>query len=459
MEEKGAIFTQHIRDVWQLIHSAKEAQQDGAGKVQILIFTLTRIIEGGVCDHKRYLSSRVHLSRPLDFPQLESVRALSVCNPTDDDLKDNGYRSKLDLRVIIDLAGRCPNLEYLGCKLGAGEWVDTADPWMEHFMYDFPGCRRDARHDFAVAMSEAHLSSTLQHVQLDFIHELYQSVQEQRKAMPNLVLPYHLDPFSTSLRLLSCQLRQLDLHVIAHETLFWPVGGDAAPLWPNLESLSVLFRPCAPSGRWYFQSPLGRSRDDKGSVLHETNSYPPPEGNEDDSEWCFESMNGTPNGLPMFRVYPNENNLVPLMTGFAEATTNMPKFLEAWLWSPLSYHPYGIPEAEDVRVAAQYPNGEFGWGVVYSAPGAPPIEGTNCTAMRQLKCRVGPWRPTQDLRNLFMNIRRAQYGPEVNETWHDDEFAVTLISREWFCGGTICPDMADPNRYPTFFERASVQMQ
>jgi hypothetical protein len=70
----------------------------------------------------------------------------------DEDLEVGASRSKLDLRVMIDLAARCSSLEYLGCKLGAGEWMCGADPYQGHFMHDFPGCRHDAREGFANAM-------------------------------------------------------------------------------------------------------------------------------------------------------------------------------------------------------------------------------------------------------------------------------------------------------------------
>jgi hypothetical protein len=304
-------------------------------------------------------------------------------------------------------------------------------------MRDFPGCRRDTREGFANAMRDVDLPATLKCVQLDFINELYQSVGKQRRPLPNLVHSRPFDPFSSSLRILSSQLRRLDLHVMADDTLFWPQDDTNPPLWPNLEIFSVLFHFSSPSGQWYFQSPLGTGRGENGFLLDDTTSWPPMQDNDDDSEWCFENMDGTPNESPKFRVTPIEDNLGPFLAAFARATTKMPKLLDAWLWTPLSYHPYNMAEAEEARTATLYPKGEFGWGLMYSAPGAPAASGVGCTATRELKWRVGPWRPTLELRDLFSQIGQEQYGVQLDETWHDEGREGGWVYRDWFARGTI----------------------
>ena len=449
LQNKDENFTQQIREVWNTIHLVEAAQKDGVGKIQIRIYAPIRLVEGDVCDHKRYSSWRVHLLAPEELPQLESVRALSVCDMADEDLEVGAWRSKLDLRVMIDLAARCSNLEYLGCKLGADEWMCSADPYQEHFMHDFPGCRRDTREGFSNAVRGVNLPATLKYMQLDFINELFQSVEEQRRPLPNLVYPHSFDPFSSSLRLLSSQLRRLDLHVIADDTLFWPQDDTSTPFGPNLEIFSVLFHFSSPSGQWYFQSPSGIGRGNQSFLLDDTTTWPPMQDNDDDSEWCFESMDGTPNGLPTFRVTPIGDSLGPFLTAFARATTKMPKLLEAWLWTPLSYHPYDMVEAEDAQTASLYPNGEFGWGLMYSAPGAPAASGVGCTAARELKWRVGPWRPTPELRDMFLKIGQEQYGNQLDETWHDEDREGGWVCRDWFAGGTICSEL-NSSRYPAY---------
>jgi hypothetical protein len=451
LQTRNEIFTKQIRDVWQAVQRVEQAQHHDSGpRLQIRVFTPFQAIDGDLCDHKRYSSWRVQLMRPHELPTLESVCALSTCNLDDDDLEEYAFRSKLDLRVIIDLAARCPNLQYLGCKLGADEWTDHADPFMEHFIYDYPGCRRDSRNDLANAIADVKLPPTLQFVQLDFINELRQSIAEQSKPMPDLVHPHSYDPLSTSLRHLSCQLRRMEIHTMADETLFWPRNDSPGPFWPHLEILSVLFHICSPSGSWYFQSPSGLGLNDDGYQLNDDNSYPPLETQEEDTEWCFESLDGTPNALATFRVAPIDVHMRPLLTAFARATTNMPKLLEAWLWTPLSYHPYDLSERNDEGISEQYPEGDLGWGVTYSAPGAPSLDGVALTTVRELKWRVGQWRPDPDVRAAFQSIGEDQYGLELDETWHEAGEEGRLVSRDWFVCGTICSAVASPNPYPTY---------
>lgn len=56
--------------------------------------------------------------------------------------------------------------------------------------------------------------TVLQHVHLDFLYP-YIRVEyiDQRSALPNLLSPAPYDPFSSSLRLLSYQLRTMSLRV------------------------------------------------------------------------------------------------------------------------------------------------------------------------------------------------------------------------------------------------------
>lgn len=75
---------------------------------------------------------------------------------------------------------------------------------------------------------------------------------DQRLAMPNLVKPEIYDPFSTSLRLLSYQLRTMSIRVVADETLFWTADNSTSS-WPNLKSINVMFHVATPSGTWHFQ--------------------------------------------------------------------------------------------------------------------------------------------------------------------------------------------------------------
>lgn len=179
---------------------------------------------------------------------------------------------KLDLRVLLDLASRLPNLNFLQCRTGAEEWLGS---WkteaMSNIMGDWAGPRRDSRRDF----SKAPLGfSALRHAHLDFLFPLG-TVEScsQLEQLPDLAKPAMFDPFSSSLRLLSCHLRTMNLRIITNETLFWPIDGSAAPSWPLMESLAVMFHPSTPSGSWYFKGLPGIGAISGYDVA--SASYPP----------------------------------------------------------------------------------------------------------------------------------------------------------------------------------------
>jgi len=76
--------------------------------------------------------------------------------------------------------------------------MHSGDLYHEHFMHDFPGCKRDTRDGFANALRNVDLPATLEYVQIDFINDLYQSVGEQRMPLPNLVYPRPLNSFRSN---------------------------------------------------------------------------------------------------------------------------------------------------------------------------------------------------------------------------------------------------------------------
>ncbi|KAJ4301307.1 hypothetical protein N0V90_003398 [Kalmusia sp. IMI 367209] len=268
-------------------------------------------------------------------------------------------------------------------------------------MHDFPGCRRDARNGFAATVQTVRLPPSLQVMQLDFINEIHKSVQEQIRQMPDLVAPRSFDPFSSSLRILSHYLRRMDLHVVADKTLFWPCDGGT-PSWPNMEFLAVLFHIAAPSGEWYFQSPLGEGKHDAGLHLAEYAAYLSFD-EEHDEEWCYQERDSYPYARCTFRVVPIDEHLAPFLDAFARAATNMPRLVEAWLWAPLSFNPEDMSEEQDSEIMEMYEGLNSGWGIVYNAPGAPDTTGNGVTTTRRIRWRVGPWSPSSELRQSFRN--------------------------------------------------------
>ena len=116
---------------------------------------------------------------------------------------------------------------------------------------------------------------------------------DQRLQMLNLVKPATHDPFSSSFRILSYQLRTMKLRVVSDESLFWRAD-EGTPSWPHLESVSVVFRPASPSRAWYFEGWCDVDAGlNEGSEVDDS-SYPPLEctgedGNADcEVDWDFD---------------------------------------------------------------------------------------------------------------------------------------------------------------------------
>jgi hypothetical protein len=309
---------------------------------------------------------------PEKLPRIACIRSLLIQNGTEfnyDDVPDPPFR-KPDLRIILDIAARLSNLRVLKCNIGGDEWTKPLN--VEDARYstqDWPGPRRDSRHDFAKAVQAIQLP-TLSHVNFDFIYPIHiADWVDQRLQMPNLIKPAIHDPFSSSLRLLSYQLRTMKLRVVADETLFWPADGST-PSWPNLESLNVMFHAVSPSGAWYFEGPHGVGVNE-GSEIDES-SYPPLETTEDDEiadgefDWDFDWVNHRV--FAQYRVKPNNRTLVPFLTAFAKAAIRMPSLKEAALWSPLMFDPGTVEGYQDFdyKEVARETEDALAWGISYA---------------------------------------------------------------------------------------------
>lgn len=446
LKEKDEIFTEQIRGAIEAIKVVEEksGKMYGPGKIQLTILTPLRHVDNEYC-HRVYSAWRVHLLSPKTFPQLQSVRGLSVCNPEwiSSYRRGNVARSRLDPRVLIDLAKSCPNLEFLGCELGTEEWPLTEeDPARQHFKFDFEGCKKDARHDFAKALDTAAMPKSLRHVQLDFM--LGCELREQEKQLPDIVAPYPYDIFSSSLRVLASQLRVMQIRVVADETLFWPSDGTVA-CFPILESVDISFNPFSPSGSWYFHGPMAEGRDDIGYNVTET-MYPPLEDHKnDDDRWHRERVLG---GISAYRsqmrIVPNERTIVPFLSAFAKAAANMHALKDAILWAPLVYNPIGIEdsylEANLYTRGLTHNWGDVVWCIAYCRPGEPALlvkPGMDKCVARQIWWKVGRWRPNAALHDVFQNIGKVDYGEEVIEHWHDETTECDLVEREWITEGRI----------------------
>jgi hypothetical protein len=251
----------------------------------------------------------------------------------DFEYEHNPSLRKLDHRVLVEISSKLPNLDNMRCEIGGNEWPrGCRDNAVIYLTHDWKGPRRDSRHGFAKALKTATLPC-LRHVQLNFIYPL--SVVDwidQRLEMPNLVKPELHDPFSSSLRLLSYQLRTLNLRVVADETLFWPADGST-PAWPNLESANIMFYLASPSGTWYFNGPLRQGATEVVEITH--HSYPLFETSKNDefTESSMSILDWDHEGLfsAQDRVVPNDTTLIPFLTAFAKAAALMPSLKEITL--------------------------------------------------------------------------------------------------------------------------------
>ncbi|CAI6330993.1 unnamed protein product [Periconia digitata] len=425
LAEMDNTFSNQIRFLFDTI---KTVEQDvSEGRLQLTIYAPVREVHT-TCPHRKCVSWRLHLLSASTLPKLRSVRALSIENPrAADPLTSPESLLHIDLRVLIDLAVQCPRLEFLGCKLHGGSAWTTAisGDAPRHYRRIWAGPLRDTRLDFAKAVAEAEMPSTLRQAQLDLLGSMHDAEEiDQSQPLPNLAGSRAHDPFSTSLRLLSHNLRRLEIKAVADAALLWPTDGRTTS-YPNLESVTIALHMSSPSGHWYFEGPHGKGHNT--SVLEvDQNAYPPLHDTPSDKQWdAFIDDNGlvTENvSTERFRVEPNPAMLTPFLTSFALAARNMPVLKEACLWTPLVWNAdegkYG-----DAATVSRYPDSDLAWGITYAAPGAYGLHtspGQHHAAVRQLWWTTGKWRPSEQVRELFQGIGDEKV--ELVEYWGHERY-------------------------------------
>ena len=184
-------FTQQIDSLFAALKIVEDWGKKGRDpmKIDLTVYTPTRVVSSAYCLRRRWVGWRIHLLTPEALPILDSVYFLKIENGGDVSHWDDSNISafKIDLRVLVDLANRLPNLQRLGAKLG-GEWTtDCESEIVKHFARDWDGPRRDSRHDFAKVVQDVGLPLSLQNVNLDFLDPLSDAEGiDQREPMPNL---------------------------------------------------------------------------------------------------------------------------------------------------------------------------------------------------------------------------------------------------------------------------------
>lgn len=445
LREMDEVFTRQIRCLFYAIREcevqAAAVNRFGPGNIELVIYTPTIPIDRArYCTHRVFSSWRVHLLAVDSLPTLESVHSLNV--EIGFDTFYHGFEPKpplrkLDLRVLLDIADKLPNLNILKCSIGGDEWAHgLKSEDARYTTQDWAGPRRDSRHDFANAYNSITLPK-LRHARLDFIYPL-ESVDmiDQRLAMPDLTRSIGHDTFSTSLRLLSCQLSTMILRVVADGSLFWPTYG-AQPVWPNLEKLSIMFYIASPCGSWYFQGLFQEGEHEGFEVTSE--SYPPLETTEEDeeTELDFEEFNWDEQlTWAQYRVVPNDETLVPFLSAFARAAASMPALKQAALWAPLQFHNAWEEYNElDANTVSKFTEDRLAWGLKYVSPHTrafPNDPREDFSPFRQMWWHVAKWRPDAILLGLFRRIGWVEHGMDMVMHWEDPWCESGLVTRDYF---------------------------
>lgn len=427
LESIDESYTQQINLLFTAINTVEtqECNKTISGNIHLKLFTPTMEMNPNTWPLQRlFVSWRVHLLMPETLPELSSIRELTIESP-DQTWYSNGPEPslrKLDLRVLLDLSDRLPNLSALHCRVGADELYSRAfsSEAIRYITQDWIGLRKDSCSEFVKSLEKISLRN-LRHARLDFLYpQSHIQYIDQRLPMPELVNPSLCDPFSTSLRIFSQQLRTMYLRVIADATLFWP-GNGGSPHWPNLEHLHVVFHMSSPSGSWYFNEPTGLSLGgaEVGYRVAETEMYPPLADTEKDDllweETCETDLEEAQTNTFQYRVVPNNAALVPFLTGFAKAALHMPRLRTFALWSPLSFRL--DPDDEEYRdldfgSVSNIPKhvlyaAKLAWGIAYTGPYERAFSNNterDLNHQGQMSWRTSSWRPQGGLHELFQKI-------------------------------------------------------
>jgi hypothetical protein len=424
-----------------LFSALKTLDSFGTGHIHLHIFTPTlQVATESWGPQRAFVSWRVHLLSPNSLPIVACVQRLTIERPNPAHPAESPFGAslrKLDTRVLLDIARKLPNLEAVWCMTGGDEWhtsYQRDQAIYRYIMQDWKGPRRDSRHDFAKALDITELPR-LRHAHLDFLYPLNEVENiDQRWAATDLSAPATHDPFSATLRLLSCHLRSMYVRVVADETLFWPVS-DGEPTWPMLQTLHVMFHMSTPSGSWYFKEPPGTRSPPNRPERHATGDYPPLADTEKDVEFGNQvhemGLRWDDMERPhAFRVQPNEDTLVPFLAAFAKAAANMPALKTFAIWSPLLYRPDSDSDDEldyesesdfdeiSTLIVERSNNVQLAWGIAYMKPleiAFATEPGEDCFPNRQMWWRVGRWQPTPDLHRAFRRIGCEAYGDALAE--------------------------------------------
>lgn len=335
-------FTRQIKALFTALSALQERASSSESQLRKLSLEIqmARQTDDGNkwCNHRRFISWRLHLLDPDTLPALPSVHSFRFQAKSHAHYSPFDHQVRpVDLCAILAITAKLPNLEdldlpYLYERPPSGHYYAICD----HYDKPWPGPLRDARHDFARRILSSSSSSSsssappdLRTARLHFFEvQQFGPRFDQRcrrggkLLLPNLVHPLPADPLSAALRGFSQGLVELDLRATVDETLFWPSssstsaeavsagegrggegGGEAAggkeealPSWPRLKRMRVELNIARPDGSYWFRGRRNHrpgddddddddNTNDRGYPIDAKDHYPPLGPDAADEEW------------------------------------------------------------------------------------------------------------------------------------------------------------------------------
>jgi len=409
-------FTKAIEKLVSVLKSWEDASVDSS-----LCFVLGRVYspsDASECDYEtiqqqrlevelgnrhdlfqhRYMHTPIRLLRSDGLPSLSRVTKASPANSCS--------VRPLDMRAVVDLIAKFPNLE--SCV-----WVLDDDEKR------YPDLRLTNRHSFASALSTLTFPF-LQTAHLTFSHE---PPLDQKFKPANLLGDHTCDPLSTALLCAFSQsqnLTSLTLTGVFDSSLFWPPfhqsSNSLVPSWSNLKSLNVTFDITTPSGYWYFTKeggwdpeniPTLATEDDESDESEDSFILDDQSFDEFDPDEDARLSGGRPGDI--FRNEPNPSRLKPLLLAFAKAQRQMPSLLT----SALTTGPVTGPERT------------FQFEICYFAPGATAYyrnEALHEKNLRRLYFEMGNWVPDEEVMEELREVGRDRWGDGLIERFLEDQY-------------------------------------
>ncbi|KAJ2902362.1 hypothetical protein MKZ38_000679 [Zalerion maritima] len=386
------------------------------GRIKLSFFLRHRATMRTPQDTRGVIGIR-HLD-PESLPPVSSVVALStasawLCNEGSVGQEYmypyNKLPSIVEYASVVDIAAKLPNLDSV--------MVDSHSLRPHHI----EGTRIESRKEVARALEAAHHLPSVSECVVRF-GDSYSIRTDNGETVAYALVPEgESDPVSAALHQMSLHQKSFKACGAVDENLFWPAKSLAPPHWQHLRKMQVEFSRFSPSRQPYFQ---GRPDTRKiGDAVWERTSTRSliSTAIRDGEEYYGVRKHFFPGSE--FAAVPVEENLMPLVLGFANALQCMPNLRSAALYS-------GVRLARHVEAFNQLKDNGFRdlivfWGIIYAVPGVRlcDIEKEmtfsdrwfkNDISRRRLAMRTLGWEP-EELMETLRETGQDRYGEVLLE--------------------------------------------